>query len=113
MLIADDPEPRNYLRAPYDPTYGIHAIHVVTRGVLDAATASGARRIGAATTAAPMTVGCVIGLALVVEAVFARERFWELSVVWGLLFAGFFGAFALAIWRRLWRSPRASRTRAA
>lgn len=108
MLVAADPALRNYLRAPYDPTYGIAATSAVTRGILSAASAGGPRQIGAAIVMLIMAFGGVAGLALAVRAVTLRDGFWIVNGLWAVLFAFVFGTFALALARRLWPLRRAS-----
>ncbi len=97
VLVADDPALRAYLRAPYDPVYGIRAT-----------SAGGPRRIGALVVTLLMALRSIIGLVLTVRAVVLRDGPWVVNGLWSALFAFVFGVFALALARRLRSARRAS-----
>jgi hypothetical protein len=84
-IVAEDPDLRNYLRAPYDPSYGAQVGRFFTRGVLQAAEGGGWRRLGALVVALMTLIGTIAGLTTVIDAVTLRRGEWIVMLAQGLL----------------------------
>lgn len=106
--LGEDRAVRDFARSPYDPTYAIGMAPYLTRGTMKAAAASGRQRIGALVVMVLMAVSAVIGLALTFRSATVRDGAWVANALWSGLFTFVFGAFALALARRLWSARHAA-----
>ncbi len=101
LLIAEEQDLRNYIRAPYDPLYGAQAARFYTRGVLHAAGSGGFSRVGAVAIMFCAVVGCAIGTILTVHTAVVRDGLWGAAVIWTTFFTFMFGALVFALLSRL------------